>query len=113
LPFHSLATGAFQNSPTSSESMGSVVNRANHPWVAPTAALPRSYFQAVQGLALKLGWRIEQNGVRFHLRAIEPETFHVSETTAHTTPSNHLAFFNSLGELHEFLTESDKSSSKA
>jgi hypothetical protein len=93
--------------------MRSVVNRANHPWVSPTAALPRSYFEAVQGLALKLGWRIEQNGARFHLRAIEPETFHVSEATAHTAPSNHLAFFDSLGELHEFLTESEKGSPSA
>jgi hypothetical protein len=84
------------------------VNRANHAWVVPTAALPRTYFQAVQGLAIKLGWRIEQRGLRFHLRAIEPETFRRGDTSTATTPSNHLAFFNSLGELHEFLAGTQK-----
>jgi hypothetical protein len=102
-----LATQIFQNAVTSSKSMGSALNRANHLWVAPTAALPRSYFQAVQGLALQSGWRIEQDGARFHLRAIEPETFHVSTKSSHTRPSNHLAFFNSLGEVHEFLTQTE------
>jgi len=80
------------------------VNRANHPWAVPEAALPRSYFQAVLGLALKLGWRIEQDGARYYLRAIEPESFRVSKASVDARPSNHLAFFNSLGELHEFLT---------
>jgi hypothetical protein len=93
-----------KNGSRTASSLGPAVNRANHTWVAPSAALPRSYLQAVEGLALKCGWRIEQNGPRFHLRAIEPETFRAGKST-HATPSNHLAFFNSLGELHEFLVE--------
>jgi hypothetical protein len=56
-------------------------------------------------LATKLGWRIEQDGAKFHLRAVEPEAFGVKDSSIHAGPSNHLAFFNSLGELHEFLTE--------
>jgi hypothetical protein len=85
--------------------MGFVVQRTNHQWAAASfAGLPRSYFHAVQELALKQGWRIEQQGAKFYLRSIEPETFRPAKAPAQATPSNHLAFFNSLGELHEFLT---------
>jgi hypothetical protein len=85
--------------------MGFVVQRANHQWtVGSFGGLPRSYFHAVQELAKKQGWRIEQQGSKFYLRFIEPETFRPAKALAHATPSNHLAFFNSLGELHEFLT---------
>jgi hypothetical protein len=53
------------------------------------------------------GWRIEQQGERFYLRSIEPETFRPAKTPAQATPSNHLVYFNSLGEIHEFLTNQD------
>ena len=85
--------------------MGLVVQRANHQWADVSfAGLPRSYFDAVQELAMKHGWRIEQEGSKFYLRSVEPETFRPAKAPAQATASNHLSFFSSLGELHEFLT---------
>jgi hypothetical protein len=88
--------------------MRCVVQRTNHRRAdASFVGLPRSYFNALQELAVANGWRIEQHSEKFYLRTIEPETFRPAERAAQATPSNHLAYFNSLGEIHEFLTNQD------
>ena len=82
-----------------------VVRRANHQWANPAfGGLPRSYLHAIEELALRCGWRVEQEGGKFYLRSIEPETFRPAKTAVQPTPSNHLAFFESLAEVHAFLS---------
>ena len=86
--------------------MGDVVKRANHLWPGLSECrLPRTYLEAMQHLAAKHGWKIEQNDDKYYLRSI-PNTPLLPRNTAPNpgpTPSNHLAFFDTLGEVHEFL----------
>jgi hypothetical protein len=80
------------------------VQRSNHQW-SPPNLVPTSYFAAVESLAAKRGWRLEQHGGKFYLRSIEVPEFRPRDHVL--SPLNHLAFFDSLGEVHEFLTMSD------
>jgi hypothetical protein len=87
--------------------MGVAMRRANHQWPEFSAnLLPRTYVEGVQHLAAKHGWKIEQNGDKFFLRSIPEVPLLPRNTVAGIvpTPSNHLAYFDTLGEVHEFLT---------
>ena len=76
--------------------MGDVMRRVNHQWPELSEGLlPRTYLEAVQYVAAKRGWKIEQNGDKFCLRSI-PELPLLPRYTAASmvpTPSNHLALF--------------------
>ena len=72
--------------------------------VSLLSELPRSYLEAIERVAVKQGWRIEQRGSRYYLRSIEPFTLRKRSGSGVPTPSNHLPFFNSLSEIHAFLT---------
>jgi hypothetical protein len=74
------------------------------PGVSLVCDLPRSYLEAVERLAARQGWRIEQQGSKFYLRSVEPLNLRRRSADDAATPSNHLPFFNSLNEVHAFLT---------
>ena len=83
------------------------MRRVNHQWSELSEnLLPRTYVEAVQHLAAKHGWKIEQNGDTFCLRSIPRVPLLPRNTVASIvpTPSNHLAYFDTLGEVREFLT---------
>jgi hypothetical protein len=78
------------------------------PDVAPNegeASVVEHSWDALQTVAHQHGWEIEQQGEKYYLRSLEEVTFRgdPSERGA-TGPTNHLAFFRSLAEIHRFLT---------
>jgi hypothetical protein len=81
------------------------VQRTNNQW-SPPNLLPPSYFAAVDSLAAKHGWRIELESGKFYLRSVDPPE--LRPVVSIPGPCNHLAFFNSLGEIHDFLMISDR-----
>src|ERR1700730_15444708 len=84
---------------------GAPVQRTNPQW-SPPNLLPPSYFAAVDSLAAKHGWRIEQESGKYYLRSIDPPV--LRPVVSIPGPCNHLAFFYSLGEIHDFLMISDR-----
>jgi hypothetical protein len=83
------------------------MKRANHEGFEKTECrLPRTYIELVQQVASKHGWKIEHNGSRYYLRSIPSVVvFRCKADTGHEPrPSNHLAYFESLVEVHDFLT---------
>jgi hypothetical protein len=67
--------------------------------------LPYTYIELVQQVAGKHGWKIERNGSKYYLRSI-PRAFVFRRNPAtgdESRPSNHLAYFENLVEVHDFL----------
>ena len=58
----------------------------------------------LQLVAFDHGWHIEQQGEKYYLRSLEPETFQKCEINTDSHPTNHLAYFKTLAEIHRFLT---------
>src|SRR6266700_814767 len=70
-------------------------NIFSHPKVREQP-LSEHYLAALQLVAFEHGWHIEQQGEKYYLRSLEPETLRSCEDSAVPTPTNHLAFFKSL-----------------
>jgi hypothetical protein len=66
-----------------------------------------SYFHstlnALQLVAHKSGFKIELRDERFYLRSLEPVTLQNTSQSVSNTPTNHLPYFRTLGELRRFL----------
>ena len=62
-----------------------------------------SNLNALQLVAHKNGFRIELHDERFYLRSIERVTLQNASQSVSTTPTNHLPYFKTLGELRRFL----------
>jgi hypothetical protein len=62
-----------------------------------------SNLNALQLVAHKQGFRIELHDDRFYLRSIEPLTIHSASQSVTATPTNHLPYFRTLGEIRRFL----------
>ena len=62
-----------------------------------------SILNALQLVAHNNGFRIELHDERFYLRALEPETLQNASQSVSTTPTNHLPYCRTLGELRRFL----------
>jgi len=76
--------------------------------VAPNegeASVAEHSWDALQAVAHQHGWEIEQQGGRYYLRSLAEVTFRGDPAArAAAAPTNHLAFFRSLAEIHRFLT---------
>jgi hypothetical protein len=60
---------------------------------------------ALQAVAHQHGWEIEQQGEKYYLRSLEEVTFRGGPAARGAAgPTNHLAYFRSLAEIHRFLT---------
>jgi hypothetical protein len=62
-----------------------------------------STFNALQLVAHKNGFKIELHDERFYLRSLEPATLQNTSQSVSTTPTNHLPYFRTLGEIRRFL----------
>ena len=62
-----------------------------------------SNLNALQLVAHKNGFKIELHDERFYLRSIERVTLQNAFQSVSTTPTNHLPYFKTLGELRRFL----------
>jgi hypothetical protein len=58
---------------------------------------------ALQLVAHKHGFKIEPHEGRFYLRSIQLATLQNASESVATTPTNHLAYFRTLGEIRRFL----------
>jgi hypothetical protein len=58
---------------------------------------------ALQLVAHKNGFKIELHDERFYLRSLEPATLQNASQSVSTTPTNHLPYFRTLGEIRRFL----------
>lgn len=85
--------------------MSEHVEAAEQRHVFPEDDLPRTYLEAVERVAAKHGYRIEPRGRRLYLRPLEDTSvIRLRAPKSTETPTNHLCYFNSLGEIHSFLT---------
>src|ERR1700704_3139106 len=62
-----------------------------------------SNLNALQLVAHKNGFKIELHDERFYLRSLEPVTLQNAAQSVSTTPTNHLPFFTTLGEIRRFF----------
>ena len=62
-----------------------------------------SNLNALQLVAHKNGFKIELHDERFYVRSLEPVTLQNASQSVSTTPTNHLPYFRTLGELRCFL----------
>ena len=60
---------------------------------------------ALQLVAHKNGFKIALHDERFYLRSIVPVTLQNASQSVSTTPTNHLPYFRTLGEIRRFLIE--------
>jgi hypothetical protein len=69
------------------------------------ASVAEHSWDALQAVAHQHGWEIERQGERYYLRSLEEVPFRGDPVPrAAAGPTNHLAFFRSLAEIHRFLT---------
>jgi hypothetical protein len=67
--------------------------------------VPEYCWDTLQAVAHQHGWEIEQQGEKYYLRSVEAETFRSHPAAGGAAyPTNHLAYFRSLAEIHRFLT---------
>jgi hypothetical protein len=62
-----------------------------------------SNLNTLQLVAHKNGFKIERHDERFYLRSIVPVTLQNASQSVSTTPTNHLPYFRTLGEIRRFL----------
>jgi hypothetical protein len=58
---------------------------------------------ALQLVAHKKAFKIELHDERFYLRSLDPVTLQNASQSVSTTPTNHLPYFSTLGEIRRFL----------
>jgi hypothetical protein len=63
----------------------------------------QSNLNALQLVAHKNGFKIELHAERFYLRSLEPVTLRNAAQSVSTTPTNHLPYFTTLGEIRRFF----------